>query len=630
MIYPRPVSCASRRRPIQIEHLESRQLLAADCALPPGFVSTLDAPIAPAETISVANAEPGSNRATALDLGIVNETVTLTDRVSFRDRLDVFRFEISRDGTAEIDLSRLRRNADLLLFDASGSALESARSRGRASESISAELESGVYYVAVQKRSFRGTLYRLDIDVTLGSAAPVIVNPTTPGGGGSTETDPTETNPPSATPSGGSTSPLSDAAYFGGSREWNVNAVNAPEAWQAGFTGQGVTIAVVDTGVDLDHPDLVDRLYVNAGEISGNGIDDDGNGFIDDVHGFDFAGRDGDPNDVGGHGTHVAGSIAAGRNGFGATGIAPDATILPVRVLGANGSGSTRDVAAGIRYAADRGADIINLSLGGGYSRAIQSAIEYARSLGAFIVAAAGNESAGTPGYPARFSSLYDNVISVGAHDQSNRLARFSNDVGGSGAVQIDGPGVGVFSTYVGARYGSLSGTSMAAPHVAGVAALALSANPNLTPDQLRGLLVAGATASATGSDAVGIVNAATTVAYAAAGLTSPPVAVASTSDVSGLSGANARYYRVISQPALIVSATRLSESTSDNESNPILIESAVMDSTGSEKVSSYAASTKTNSPTAIDLALHDLQHEADSDSDLVDRALSSLSSPIS
>ena len=218
----------------------------------------------------------------------------------------------------------------------------------------------------------------------------------------------------------------------------------------------------------------------------------------------------------------MAGTIAAGLNGFGATGIAPDATIIPVRVLGADGTGSTNAVAAGIRYAADLGADIINLSLGGGYSRAIDSAIDYARSLGSFIVAAAGNESSSVPGFPARFSATDSNVLSVGAFNSSGAIAGFSNDVGSSGAVQIDAPGVGVFSTYVGGRYATLSGTSMASPHVAGVAALALSANPNLTPNELRSLLVGGATGQALGSDAIGQLNAATTVAFASRGLTSP------------------------------------------------------------------------------------------------------------
>ena len=166
------------------------------------------------------------------------------------------------------------------------------------------------------------------------------------------------------------------------------------------------------------------------------------------------------------------------------------------------------------------GADIINLSLGGDYSRAIESAIDYARTLGSLIVAAAGNESASTPGYPARFSSSDENVISVGAYAASGNIANFSNDVGVSRAVQVDAPGVGIYSTYVGGGYATLSGTSMAAPHVAGLAALTLSANPSLTTKELRDLLSSGTIGRANGSDAIGNVNATTTVAYAAAGIT--------------------------------------------------------------------------------------------------------------
>ena len=487
-----------KRRRLEIQTLQSREMMAADCC---SEVTEPTAEIVSAASSSaqVASADAGSTLGTALDLGTINRSTTVQGSVNFADRLDIYRFEVSGDGVVDVDLTGLSRNVDLVFADESGSLIDSSRNSGRASESITASLDAGTYYVGVQTRSFWGSRYELSLDVQL--EQPDL---------GSDLLSPL--------------APLSDVAYFGGSREWNLNAVNAPEAWAAGYSGEGITIAVVDTGVDLDHPDLAGNLFVNAGEIEGNGIDDDGNGYVDDVHGYDFAAGDADPNDVGGHGTHVAGTIAAGLNGFGATGVAPDATILPVRVLGDNGSGSTNAVAAGIRYAAEQGADIINLSLGGGFSRAIQSAIDYAQDLGSFIVAAAGNEAASTPGFPARFSAIYDNVLSVGAHDSRGQIAGFSNDVGGSGAVQVDAPGVGVFSTYVGGRYANLSGTSMAAPHVAGVAALALSANPDLTPSQLRDLLVGGTTASAIGSDASGIVNAATTVAFAAAGLTASPL----------------------------------------------------------------------------------------------------------
>jgi subtilisin family serine protease len=393
----------------------------------------------------------------------------------------------------------------LYLSDAQGRLIGQSTKSGNASEQISLPIEAGDYYLTVVAKSFRSISYQLNLSARVQPVTtPVVVQrPTTETGS-----------------SGSQVTPLPDVSYFGGSREWNLNAINAPEAWAKGYTGQGVTVAIVDTGVDLDHPDLVNNLYVNPGEIRGNGIDDDRNGFIDDVSGYDFADRDSNADDVVGHGTHVAGTIAASNNGFGATGVAPGAKILPVRVLGADGSGNTSDVAAGIRYAADLGADIINLSLGGDYSRAVETAIDYARSLGSLVIAAAGNESATTPSYPARFSASDDNVISVGASTTSGSIASFSNDVGLSRAIQVDAPGVGIYSTYVGGGYATLSGTSMAAPHVAGLAALTLSANPSLTTRQLRDLLASGTVGRATGSDAIGNINATTTVAYAAAGIT--------------------------------------------------------------------------------------------------------------
>jgi hypothetical protein len=579
---PNPLRRTKSRR-LKIEGLQSREMMAADF----GVETSSAASLATSSSAIVLSADPGSTLRSAYDLGDVEDSVLTRNSVNFSDRVDLYRFDISRNGSVDLDLTGLTRNVDLVFADESGRVIEASRSAGRASEEISVDLESGTYFVGVQTRSFWGSRYQLSLDVQLDEPTPV--------NGGS---DPL--------------SPLSEVEYFGGSREWNINAVNAPEAWAAGFSGDGITIAVVDTGVDLDHPDLVNNLYVNTGEIRGNGIDDDGNGYVDDVHGYDFAARDADPNDVGGHGTHVAGTIAAGLNGFGATGVAPDATILPVRVLGNNGSGSTNAVASGIRYAAEQGADIINLSLGGGFSRAIQSAIDYAQDLGSFIVAAAGNEGASTPGFPARFSAIYDNVLSVGAHNSSTRVAGFSNDVGGSGAVQIDAPGVGVFSTYVGGRYANLSGTSMAAPNVAGVAALALSANPDLTPSELRSLLVGGTTTAAVGSDALGIVNAATTVAYAAAGLTAPPLE--SPVSVAITASGNARTYRAISFSGEIVaeSSDFLASDETATESNFVDVETPSIENTVNRKQSSYLVSSNQQvvSNDLIDIIVDDHEPE--------------------
>jgi subtilisin family serine protease len=436
------------------------------------------------------------------DLGNSDRSFLIQGSLTWYDPSDVIELSVERAAELQINLGKMRRDADLFLKDASGNILSESIRRGSSDESISLSLEAGDYFVYVVSRSRRWNTYELSIAANFSPIA-----------------QPTPTNQPTPTPTTDNIPSLKEVATFGGTREWNLNAIAAPEAWAAGYTGQGTTIAVIDTGVDLDHPDLVSSLFVNAGEIAGNNIDDDSNGFVDDVHGYDFAGRDANPNDTNGHGTHVAGTIAASKNGVGATGVAPDAKILPIRVLSDDGSGSSIDVAAGIRYAAQMGADIINLSVGGQYSSVIDAAIRYAGTFGSLVVIAAGNEAASVPSYPARFSSQYSHVISVGAYGSSGSLASFSNDVGNSRSVQVDAPGAGIFSAYVGGGYATLSGTSMAAPHIAGLASLILSANPNLTSPELRSLLAQGTIGKANGSDSLGKASAKSSVAYAAAGL---------------------------------------------------------------------------------------------------------------
>ena len=247
----------------------------------------------------------------------------------------------------------------------------------------------------------------------------------------------------------------------------------------------------MSTGVDYTHPDLDGNIWRNPGEIAGNGIDDDRNGFIDDIRGWDFVSGDNNPMDLDwdGHGTHVAGAIAAERNDFGITGVAYNAQIMPVRVLNTFGSGSPNDVAAGIRYAADNGANVINLSLGNEFvpSNVINNAIQYANNKGSVVVMAAGNSGVDQPDYPARNADSLG--IAVGSIDINGRMADTSNRAGSKPLDYLVAPGVDIYSTTPDNTYETYSGTSMATPQVAGVAALVLSANPNLTPAQVEYIL---------------------------------------------------------------------------------------------------------------------------------------------
>src|SRR5262249_52358184 len=196
---------------------------------------------------------------------------------------------------------------------------------------------------------------------------------------------------------------------------YGLKKIGAATAWDS-TAGEGVTVAVVDTGVDRAHPDLAANMWVNGGEVPGNGLDDDGNGYVDDVVGWDFVGAnystprpDADPRDGHGHGTHVSGTIAAvGNNGMGVIGVAWRARIMAVKGLDDYGYGLDSQLAAAVVYAADNGADVINASWGGaGSSQALQDAVDYATSLGVVFVAAAGNSGEDARGfYPAAFPKV--------------------------------------------------------------------------------------------------------------------------------------------------------------------------------------------------------------------------------
>ena len=278
-----------------------------------------------------------------------------------------------------------------------------------------------------------------------------------------------------------------------------TSVLNVTGAWELA-QGAGVTVAIVDTGTRLDHPDLAPNVWTNFGEVPDNGVDDDHNGFVDDVHGADLTTTAAQQRlaDDNGHGTHVAGIVAAAANGTGVVGVAPRARIMTVKVMDAQGVGTTGGVADGIRYAAANGARIINLSLGAqAPDPRMDEAIAAAGAAGALVVAAAGNDGRdidARPSYPAAIPA--PNLLAVAATtpDNGRGIASFSNY--GALAVQLAAPGDQILSTSSTGGYQLESGTSMAAPMVSGVAALMASANPRLDGVQLRALLLQNATHS--------------------------------------------------------------------------------------------------------------------------------------
>jgi len=266
--------------------------------------------------------------------------------------------------------------------------------------------------------------------------------------------------------------------------QYGPTNIQALQAWDITTGSSAVTIAVIDTGVDLTHPDLASKIWNNPSEIAGNGVDDDCDGYIDDWRGWDFFNQDNNPQDDHGHGTHVSGIAAASsNNSLGIAGIAWGARIMPLKVLSGAGYGSESDVASAMTWAADHGAKVINLSLGGPVASSVmEAAVNYAYTHGVTVAAAAGNS--GTYGilYPA----AYSNALAVASTDSSNTLSWFSSY---GPEVDLAAPGLSIYSTYLGGGYATLSGTSMASPHVAGVAALLAGLPQYDTPAKIRAAL---------------------------------------------------------------------------------------------------------------------------------------------
>jgi len=383
---------------------------------------------------------------------------------------------------------------------------------------------------------------------------------------------------------------LHNTGQSGGSADADIDA---PEAWQVSTGSRDVIVGVVDTGIDYTHPDLAANIWVNPGEIAGNGLDDDGNGFVDDVHGYDFVNNDGDPFDDNGHGTHVAGTIGGvGNNGIGVTGVNWEVSLMGLKFLSDSGSGSTSAAIQAINYATmmrtqyGQNIRVTNNSWGGGGSSdAMRQAIEAGAAADILFVAAAGNDGSNNdanPQYPASYTS--EAVVSVAATNRNDALAGFSNY--GATSVDLAAPGAGIVSTVPGGGYASYSGTSMATPHVAGAAALALAVDPTLSVADLKTALlgtVDGVSGLAGKILTGGRLNAGSLIAS----LSSEPTVPAAPASISASDGTNLGGIQIVWSSSLFADSYTLYRGESADAASAVVLADGL---TGNSSLDTAAA----------------------------------------
>ncbi|MBC7258724.1 MAG: S8 family serine peptidase [Chloroflexi bacterium] len=422
---------------------------------------------------------------------------------------DFFKVDVETNySRIQVDLTDLPADYDLFLYDPSEAEVASSRYAGLADETIdySAAAVTGYFYVRVvgYNHAYDAyTPYSLLITITEPTPTPTPTEtptetPTRTPTDTPTETPtntptdtptatptntptPTPTLTPTNTPTVTPTPYVSDPLYR---QQWNLAKVHIEDAWDAHGGSPLVIIAIVDSGVDLSHTDLMSNLWTNPGEIPNNGVDDDNNGYVDDVNGWNFVSDTEDVSDWSGHGSLVAGVAAARRdNGIGIAGVCGSCRIMPVKVMQPSGAANYSDIAAGVIYAANKGARIINISLGGySFSNVLRDAVDYAESLGAVVVGGAGNDSTSAPFYPA----AYANALAVAGTTNADTRSSFSNY---GTWVDISAPDEDILTTALGGDYSNTSGTSVGAPLVSGLVGLLLSMHPDWTPAMVRSQL---------------------------------------------------------------------------------------------------------------------------------------------
>jgi len=510
------------------DNLTEADLILEEISIAPGISNTL-IKIRQSNAILglVANASPqdlantfisattvlGNQLDRARDLGVLGGTQTIADAVSNARPNGLYRFTLPATSDFKLSVSGLTADVDVALIkDLNGDnfidftdIIAASQQPDLSPESIDINgLAAGTYFVRVYQ--YQGsTNFTLNLSTT-----PATISDNNPSNlqGFDSRFGFGLVNAAAAVAKAEGVPTFPDVPDLGGD-EWGRDLIKAPEVWAKGLTGDGIVVAVIDSGVDYNHPDLTGNIWSNAGETgvdalgrnkASNGVDDDNNGFVDDFRGWDFVNNDNDPMDDNSHGTHIAGLVAAKKDGVGITGTAPTAKIMPLKILDSAGVGKIRDEINAINYAVANGAKIINVSLGGQQLNAQElDAIRAAEAQGAIVISAAGNDARIQPDYPARFANEVG--IAVGAVSRNGLFADYSNQAGAEGINYFVAPGGDggradsgdVYSTVPlsqpGIPYRYFAGTSMAVPQVAGVIALMLQANPSLTPADIKRIL---------------------------------------------------------------------------------------------------------------------------------------------